>query len=331
MLTRAVAGGAILLSLALHPRVARASACCGAGHGIAQWLAPSERAAASFSLRFTEQLGAWSVDGGFDASGEGVYHRELRAEAGWLVRVGEQVQLAVSVPLMATWTGAGLGGTSSGGGPGDVGAAGRIALIDGAASPWLPSAAFTLGVTLPTGRGPSTGTAPVDVGSGGAIGARAMGVDMTGADTTGLGVAEIRPGIVFEKSWGSFQALLAASTSVRTSYHLSDGGAVQPAPRVQILAAAGPAWSSGASLTVGALHEREGPPRESEPGPGPRRPMAKARGRTALLAVLAHDIGARWTAVGNLQVDVPLSGVGRNEGAFGALSAGLRYVWGRRD
>ncbi|WP_437282076.1 hypothetical protein WME90_16390 [Sorangium sp. So ce375] len=328
MLARAVAGVAILLSFAVYPRAARASACCGAGHGIAQWLAPSERAAASFSLRMTEQLGAWAVDGNFIASGEGVYQRELRAEAGWLVRVGDHVQLGISVPLMATWSGAGLGGTSSGGGPGDVGAAARIALIEGAASPWVPSAAFTLGVTLPTGRGPNDGTTPLDVG---AAGARAMGAEISGAGTTGLGVAEIRPGMVFEKSWGSFQALLAASVSVRTSHRLPDGDAVRSAPRVQLLAAAGPAWPSGLSLTVGALHEREGAPREVEPGQGPRRALGRPRDRTALLAVLAHDIGARWTAVGNLQVDVPISGIGRNEGAFAALSAGLRYVWGRRD
>ncbi|WP_437300158.1 hypothetical protein [Sorangium sp. So ce426] len=334
MLARVVAGVVLLLSLAVHPRAARASACCGAGHGMAQWLAPSERAAASFSVRLSEQLGAWAVDGGFDASGEGVYHRELKAEAGWLVRAGDHLQLAVSVPMMVTWSGVGLGATSSGGGPGDLGAAVRIDLIDGAASPWIPSAAFTLGVTLPTGRGPSTGAAPLDAGVSGATGARAMGVDsvdITGADTTGLGVAEIRPGMVFEKSWGSFHALLAASTSVRTSHRLPDGDAARSAPRVQILAAAGPSWPSGASLTVGALHEREGAPSEDEPGPGPRNPMGKERARTALLAVLAHDVGARWTAVGNLQVDVPISGIGRNEGAFAALSAGLRYVWGRRD
>ncbi|WP_437819328.1 hypothetical protein [Sorangium sp. So ce1078] len=333
MLPRALAGAAILLSLAVSPGAAHASACCGTGHGIAQWLAPSERAAASFSLRFTEQLGEWTRERDFDAHGEGVYHRELRADVGWMVRIRERLQLGISVPLLHTWAGAGLDGASSGGGVGDISAAGRFALIEDAMSPWIPSAAFTLGVTLPTGHGQVAGIEPIGVsatgvGSGGVDtgGAGAIGVGATGADTTGLGVAEFRPGLVFEKSWGSFQALLAASTSVRTSIRVASGDEVQPAPRLQILAAAGPVWASGASLTVGGLYEREGYPRVAD-----RPSKGGARERTALLAVLAHDIGARWTAVGNLQVDVPISGIGRNEGAFAALSAGLRYVWGRHD
>ncbi|WP_437728147.1 hypothetical protein [Sorangium sp. So ce861] len=328
MLPRALAGAAILLSLALSPGAARASACCGTGHGIAQWLAPSERAAASFSLRFTEQLGSWSPARDFTAHGEGVYHRELRADLGWMVRVRERLQLGISVPLLRTWAGTGPGDTAAGGGVGDISAAGRVALVDGAMSPWLPSAAFTLGVTLPTGHGENDAIEPVGVSATGVGtgGAGAIGLGAASADTTGLGVAELRPGILLEKSWGSFQALLSFSTSVRTSYYAARDREVQPAPRMQFLAAAGPAWASGTSLSVGAVYEREGYARQAgRPGKG------GAHERTALLAVLAHDVSARWTAVGNLQVDVPVSGIGRSEGAFAALSAGLRYVWGRHD
>ncbi|XXX81344.1 hypothetical protein WMF30_21520 [Sorangium sp. So ce134] len=328
MLPRALAGAAILLSLAVSPGAARASACCGTGHGIAQWLAPSERAAASFSLRFTEQLGSWTPARDFAATGEGVYHRELRADAGWMVRVRERLQLAISVPLLRTWTGEGPGDTASGGGVGDISAAGRIALVEGAMSPWIPSAAFTLGVTIPTGHGQSSGTEPVGVSATGVGtgGAGPLDLGASAADTTGLGMAEFRPGIVLEKSWGSFQALVSASTSVRTSYYTASNQEVQPAHRLQILAAAGPAWPSGTSLTVGGLYEREGYPRKAG-----RPAKGGAYERTALIAVLAHDVSARWTAVGNLQVDVPISGIGRNEGAFAALSAGVRYVWGRHD
>ncbi|WP_437580553.1 hypothetical protein [Sorangium sp. So ce887] len=329
MLPRALAGAAILLSLAASPGVARASACCGTGHGIAQWLAPSERAAASFSLRFTEQLGTWTPERDFDALGEGVYHRELRADVGWMVRIEERLQLGISLPLRHTWIGAGLDGTFSGGDVGDISAAGRIALIEGAISPWIPSAAFTLSVALPTGYGEDPVFEPIGVSASGGDtgGTSAIDVGANGADTTRLGVAEFRPGIVFEKSWGSVQALLAASISVRTAYHAAGGEEVQPADRLQVVAAAGPVWASGTSLSVGGLYEREGSPRVAG-----RLPVRGGeRERTALLAVLAHDVGARWTAVGNLQVDVPISGIGRNEGAFAALSAGLRYVWGRHD
>ncbi|WP_437759454.1 hypothetical protein [Sorangium sp. So ce1389] len=308
MLPRALACAAVLLSLAVSPTAARASACCGTGHGAAQWLAPSERAAASFSLRVTEQIGAWTVDRGFEPSGEGIYHRELRADLGWMVRVKEHVQLGIAVPLRVAWAGAPGGGNPSGGGLGDVSVAGRITLVGDQVSPWIPAAAFTLGVSIPTGR------------------TQDAALDPLGVDATGLGVAEFRPGMLFEKSWGSFQALLSTSASVRTSYRLPSGEEIAPGERAQILAAAGPVWSSGVSLAAGALYEREGPPRE-----GGHLLRGKVRERTALLAVLAHDLSARWTAVGNLEVDLPISGIGRNEGAFFALSAGLRHVWGRHD
>lgn len=309
MLPRALVCAAALLSIAVSPTAARASACCGAGHGAAQWLAPSERAAATFSLRLTEQVGAWSLERDFASSGEGVYRRELRAEAGWMVRVRERVQIGVTVPWIAAWGGTPGGASSSGGGLGDVSASGRLAVFDDHLSPWIPAAAFTLGASIPTGSLPDDAA-----------------VDPLGGDATGLGVAEIRPGMLFEKSWGSFQALLAASIGVRTVRRLSTGERIAPGDRGQILVAAGPVWSSGLSLAAGGMYEREGPPRV-----GRRLIGSQVRERTALLAVLAYDMSPRWTVIGNAQADLPISGIGRNEGAFVALSAGLRHVWGRHD
>ncbi|AUX42218.1 hypothetical protein SOCE26_036450 [Sorangium cellulosum] len=307
MLTRALAGVALVLSFALSSRAARASACCGTGHGVGHWLAPSERAAASFAVRGSEQIGSWTWAREFAPSAAGSYHRELRTDVGWMVRVQEHVQLGVAVPLMMVWKGA-RDGASSGGGAGDITAAGRIDLLESGVSPWIPAAALTLAVALPTGR-------PQGASS-----------DRLGADVTGLGAAELRPGIVLEKSWGSIQALLAASAGFRTRFHLPTGESLQLAPRVQILAAAGPAWPSGVSLAVGGLYEVEPwPTRDGRDTPG------ATRERTALLAVLACDITTRWTAIGNLQADVPISGIGREEIAFAALSAGVRYVWGRHD
>ncbi|AUX22372.1 hypothetical protein SOCEGT47_028730 [Sorangium cellulosum] len=309
MLQRALAGAALVLSLATSSNAARAAACCGAGHGMGQWLAPSERAAVSLALRGSERFGSWSVERDFAPSAGDSHDRELRADVGWLVRVEERVQLGITAPLLATWRGS-RGAASSGGGVGDVAMAGRLELVERDRLPWLSTAALTLGVTLPTGRSYRDSSDPL------------------AADATGLGVAELRPGLVLEKAWGaSFQALLAASIGVRSRYHQPTGEAIHPAPRLQIVAAAGPAWpASGLSLTLGGLYEREGAPREDG-----RALTDVTRERTALLAVLAYDISARWTAIGNLQADVPISGVGRAETTAAALSAGVRYVWGRHD
>ncbi|MGK3994452.1 hypothetical protein [Sorangium sp. So ce1024] len=308
MLPRALVCAVALLSFAVSPTAARASACCGTGHGAAQWLAPSERAAATFSLRFTEQIGAWSVGRDFAPSGEGVYRRELRAEAGWMVRVRERVQLGVTVPWIAAWGGLPGGASPSGGGPGDVSAMGRLTVLEDHLSPWIPAAAFTLSASIPTGSVPDAA------------------VDPLGVEATGLGVPEIRPGMLFETTWGSVQALLAASIGIRTVRRLSTGERLAPGDRAQIVVAAGPVWSSGLSLAMGGMYEREGPPRVNRHLVG-----SQVRERTALLAVLAYDVSPRWTAIGNVQADLPISGIGRNEGASVALSAGLRHVWGRHD
>lgn len=274
-----------------------------------QWLSPSERAAVSLAVRGSERFGSWSLDREFALSAEDSHDRELRADVGWLVRVGERVQLGVTAPLLATWRGSRTG-ASSGGGVGDVAVTGRVEVIERDRFAWLPAAALTLGVTLPTGRSYRDSSDPL------------------AADATGLGVAELRPGIVLEKAWGaSFQALLAASVGVRSRYHQPTGEVLHPAPRLQIVAAAGPVWpASGLSLTLGGLYEREGAPRQDG-----RVLSDVTRERTALLAVLAYDVSARWTAIGNLQVDVPISGIGRAETTAAALSAGVRYVWGRHD
>ena len=292
----------------LGPARARAATCCGTGHGLGERLGPSERAVASVALRASDRFGAWTSQRDIVTRAASDHDRELGLELGWVARVGRRVQLGVAVPFLATWKA--LGGTSSsGGGVGDVTASGRLEILDEGAAPWAPSVAVTFAAGLPTGR-PSP-----------------LSRDPLGADVTGLGAAALRPGLGVEKSWDSgLYATASASIAFRTAFHAASGAEVHLAPRLSLLAAAGPFWASGLSLAIGALHEREAAPSLD----GQRAPDAD-RERTALLASGAYDVTRRWTAFASLQLDLPIAGLGRNEVAAIAPYAGIRHVWGTYD
>lgn len=306
----AFTGVALALALGLSATVttpARAAACCGSGHGVGQWLGDSERAAASFAIRASDRFGSWTSDRDFVRPAPGNYDRELGAEVGWMTRAGRRLQLGVTVPLLATFRRLGAS-ESSGGGAGDVRIAGRYEVLESGMAAWAPSVALTLGATLPTGRSASS--------SG----------DALGADVTGLGAAELRPGIGVEKSWDGFHATVTASVGFRTPFYTASGDEVRLSPRLSLLAAAGPTWTWGLSLALGGIYEREAGARI-----GGRASPDATRERAALLAVLAYDINSRWTAIGAVQAELPIAGLGRNEVAAVVPSVGVRYVWGLHE
>jgi hypothetical protein len=293
---------------ALAPRAALGSACCGTGYGIGQRLGDTEDAALSFGTRGSFRFGSWGADGSFAGPPGDDFERELRAEIGWFVRVKRRAQLGLTVPFIYTFRRAGAL-SSSGGGVGDVTAGGRLDLVDPGAYRWFPGVVLTLAAVVPTGRGASRST------------------DMLAADATGLGTAEIRPGIALEKTWieGWF-ATAQASVALRTPYTSPSGLTVGLAPRWQALAAAGPSWSNGFSFSLGLLYEREG-----APSLGGVASEGAARERTAALAFAAYDIDERYTVFITSQIDAPIGGLGRNEGASAAAALGLRRAWGMHD
>jgi hypothetical protein len=307
-LTRLAAAALVVVASLLGPARARAAACCGTGHGLGQRLGPAERAAATAGVRASDRFGAWTSRRDVVAPADGDHDRELGLEIGWIARAGRRVQIGVAVPILATWKALG-GASSSGGGVGDVSATGRLDLLEEGPVPWAPSVTATFTAGLPTGRPSSSSRDPL------------------GADVTGLGAAELRPGLAVEKSWDAgVYATAAASAAFRTTSHAASGAEVHLAPRISLIAAAGPFWDSGLSLSLGVLHEREAAPTVD----GRRAPGAD-RARTALLAFAAYDLTRRWTAVGSFQLDLPIAGLGRNEPAAIAPYAGIRHVWGAHD
>ena len=302
-----VIAGAIA-AIAASPARADAAACCGAGHGVGPLLTDAERAAVTFGIGGTFELGSWTHRGAFHPMGEGDYRRELRVELGWIVRFLRDGQLGVTVPFVAPF--ARLGGESaSGAAPGDVTVFGRYDVVRPRVMRWYPGVALTLSTTLPTGRPERS----ADFAAG--------------RVATGLGAGEVRPGFALEKRWiQGFYAFVSGSVGVRTRFHLASGPEVALAPRYQVFAACGPFWEWGLSMSLGVLFERE-------PGPSidGRVAPATARGRTAGVFFAAYDLDAHWTAVAQARVDLPIRGAGANEPVAIAPILGIRRVFGARE
>lgn len=292
------------------PRSARAAACCGTGFGTGLRLARSERMAATLALRAQDLRGTWDATGRHTPSPAGVIDREYRVELRALTRVGSSLQLGVILPWVHAFKRF-PPESGEGSGPGDVAALARWDFVPVGGSGAWPGIAATLGVTAPTGR-------PTH---------RAR--DRLGADVTGIGAWEVRPGIAIEKSWWTgWTAILSASVGLRLPYDRESGlgGQVRLGPRAQVLAAAGPSWTNGLGLLVGLLHEREAPPVIDG-----ARVEGAARARTAALAIASFEIDDHWQPFGSVQIDLPVNGLGRNELASWAFAIGLRRVWNVYD
>lgn len=287
---------------------AHAAACCGESHGLGERLSTTERAGVTSSFRFRERYGAWAPSGAYGALPEGDVDRELRADVGWLVRVSDEVQIGVSVPAIATWRSLG-GHDASGGGIGDITALARWDILPVRGWKGLPGVALTFSATVPTGRGPQRAE------------------DTLAADVTGLGTAELRPGIAIEKNWDAgWFATVIASVALRTGYE-ARGIEVDLAPRLSLVGIAGPTFESlGLSLGAGVVFETEGAPAiDGVTFDG------SSRRRTALLALGGYDLTQRWTLLASATVDLPISDVGQSESLGVAPALGARFVWGDFD
>ena len=306
--TSFLCASALSFALALAPRPARASACCGGGHGLGQRLGPLERASIGASLRFDSRLGSHRADARFAPIPAGDLDTESRVELSWLVKPVSRLQLGLTIPaLLNARRLGGFGGV--GGGLGDIVFSGRYDLVPLGDPGAVPPIALTAAITLPTGR------------------AAADARDPLAADATGLGAAELRPGFVVEKIFAdALSTTFAASVGLRTSFSTAGGDRVQLGPRYRLIAAAGPVFPSGLSLAAGLVHE-------GEPAPEVGGVVAQdaSRRRTAALAFGAYDIHPRWTALASFELDLPISGLSKNEPARTGIAVGLRHVWETHD
>jgi hypothetical protein len=296
---------ASLAFLMANSRFAHASACCGTGHGLGQRLGLGEQSAVTLSTRFADRFGSYDPAGRFFTSPGGSFDADVRTDVSAIFSPLSRLQVAVTAPFVLNIKH--FGDDDVGGGFGDLLFFGRFDIVPlSTASSW-PAVAFTASLLLPTGRSANEAQ------------------QILAADATGLGVAEIRPGIFFEKSFGGkATAIVAASVGFRSETNGSPALRIALAPRWRVLAAAGPVFESGLSLSFGGIYEYERAPTIS----GMEVPDAQ-RYRLAALGFVGYDLPSRFALLGSVELDLPVSQVGKNEAATVAISIGLRrsFFW----
>lgn len=292
----------VFLAMLLAPAVAHASACCGSGHGLGQRLGPGERAGLTLSTRFANRFGSYDAQGSFGAIPAGAFDADGRAELTALIAPVSRLQVGFTLPFVMNVRRAGAD-TAVGGGMGDFSFSGRFDIIPLSAADTWPAIALTTSFAFPTGRSASDAT------------------DVLGVDAAGLGVAEFRPGVFLEHSFRrKVSAVVAASVAFRSAADdVPAARAFELAPRLRVVAAMGPVFTTGLSLSAGVLYEHELAPSIG----GVTMPDAD-RHRTAVLGFVGYDLPSLFTLLGSIELDVPISGAGKNESAYVALSMGLR-------
>lgn len=288
------------------PRVTQGAACCGTGHGLGQRLGPGETAAITFSTRFADRFGSYDPTGQFFTIPSNNFDGDVRADVSVVFAPISRLQVGLTAPLVLNIKHFG-GEGDLGGGLGDLTFSGRFDIFPLDTTKPRPAIAFTTSLLLPTGRSANEAT------------------HVFGADATGLGVAEVRPGLFLEKSFaGKASLVVAGSVGFRSEMNEPPAVKMALAPRWRLLAAAGPVFESGLSVSMGGLVEYE-----AAPTIGGMTMVDAQRYRLATLGFVGYDLPRRFTLLGSVELDLPLNHLGKNELAAVAIAIGLRrsFSW----
>jgi hypothetical protein len=261
-------------------------------------LAPSEEASAAVVSTLQDVRGHYDAEGRY-VSADGARDRELRVEARAMTKLGRSVQVGAIVPWLRTVRSFG-DSSGSGSGIGDITLLGRYDFVRVGGEDGLPGIAFTFATALPTGRS--------------AEHAR----DALGADTTGLGTWEVRPGVAIEKSWwtGWFvSGSLAAGFF--GAYRRDDGTSVALGPRVLSFIGGGKSFTNGLGLAAGLSYEHQLAPKIDATRMG-RDPV-----RASGMILGSYEIDDHWQVFASLLADF----AGREQLANRTFGIGLRRAW----
>lgn len=266
-------------------------------------LAPEENASATIVGTTNDLRGHWDGEGHYVASDPDAHDREWRVEARGMGRIGRRFQFGAIVPVLYTVRRT-TDQTSGGGGLGDVTALARWDFVKVGGEGNLPGIAATMSIAMPTGRSPYSAK------------------DALGADITGAGAWEVRPGIALEKSWWTgWYVLAAGGVGFFAPFTSNRDERIQLGPRFLAFAAVGKAWTNGLGLAVAVSHDREAGPRVD----GVRYVAFRARSSAMLFG--SYEIDDHWQLIASGQWDVPIDGFGRDQLAGITLGLGVRRAW----
>jgi hypothetical protein len=295
---------AVLVSLAsaLLTTPARGQACCAGVSAITPGrLELHERALVGSQLRVSRSLGSYTTAGRYRANAEGAaeldFQQDLITSWRWLSRG----QATLVVPLMLSWRRSATTGAEAGGGVGDLNASGRYDIVRNREVSYLPGIGVLVGVTLPTGRPPDDAKKPL------------------GSDATGVGAVQLSAGLALERSFGKLLLSLTGLAAKRLSRELGD---LRSELGAQLSAIGGASYALSDALAAAFIvtYTYEGDARVD----GRRAPDTARRQLRCALGGSA-GVGDDWRLHGNIFLDPPLSGAGRNQPA--AIGVTFGGVW----
>lgn len=292
-----------LATLLAGERAARAQACCVAPSttGLGR-LAPYETTLAGIEARGAATYGSFDPQGRLRGAPRGTHDVALEQNLFASMRFLARGQGTVTVPFVETLRASG-GGSSAGGGLGDVRLAARWdAVYSEDARPW-PGVALLAGVSMPTGVAPERAT------------------NALATDATGTGTTQGWAGAAFEETRGPWLVAASGIVTVRAERDIAGVRSSLP-PRFVAGLVGARAWTSGFVLSLGGAYSIEGDASLD----GAKIPSSARR---ALQATTSLQVplwsGARLVVAAF--VTPPIAGFTAGEGATGGLSLALVVPW----
>lgn len=289
-----------LLALVLIAPQARAQACCAGTSALTPGrLALHEDALVGGGLRVASMLGSWDDSARYTRSPPGTSELDFEQDVFGAVRVLERGQVALLVPVVETRRVAG-GRSELGGGIGDVNLSVRYDFFPAGRSRVIPGIAALAGVTAPTGRSPDEAKKTL------------------ATDATGVGAYQLNGGVALEQVFGHWLFNLTGLVQKRTSRSVR-GVSTTLGTRFTGLVGVAYTFPSGAALAFFGSYAAEG--------------SAVVDG-VAVDGTAQHVVQASVGGMvplseknrlqGNLFIDPPFNGFGRNQPALGG--ANLTFV-----
>jgi hypothetical protein len=292
---------AIAASVISSCKGAWAQACCAGSAAITPArVGPHDEALVGVQLQAADVYGSYGATGTFRRSPVGTTEYDLEQDLFGAVRVLQNGQISLLVPLVETHRSA-PGTASFGGGLGDINLGARYDFIRTRQLKFVPGVALLGGLTVPTGTSPDAASKPL------------------ATDATGIGAFQGNLGVALEHLEGHWLFNVTGLVAKRAA-HSAQGVTETLGTQYTGLIASGYTFDNEISLALMGSYSFEGDARingASAPGSSRRTPVIRALAYVPVVDSLYMQ--------GSLYSNPPVSSWGRNgPAAFGFTLAMVR-------
>jgi hypothetical protein len=256
-----------------------------------------EDALVGTQLRAGSVVGGYAQNGSYYAQLPGSKELDFEQDVFGAVRVLPRMQVALLVPLVATWRRDPTTPAQLGGGVGDVNLSARYDFVQAGESRVVPGIALLAGVTMPTGTPPEISN-PIDA--------------------TGIGAWQLNAALALEQTFGPWYFSAYGIVARRTQH-----GDETLGTQLTGLAAGAYVFDNDDALALSVAYAYEG---DGTTGSGADIP-GSANGFTTVTLSTLLPINDAWRVIGGLYLNPPLSSLGINHPAVAGLTYGVIWSW----